>query len=572
MIDIEATGLSRFKNEITYIGAGLAEEIGQPLSKSYIFNMFKPKDVARFKKFCTWMRANKIKIVWQNGKFDTLFIEWKLGVVLPIHHDVMLLGTAYDMAASHKLKDMGPTYLGVPNWDIPLKEKIKPNNPIVEKYLESDLSVPWELFNFFHARITDKQWLIYNQLLKPAYLMYRRVERTGIYLDRKKLATVKKEYKHQEVTKLAELNSIHPINWNSPVQVSKALFNQNVANALPVLKRSGKTGLPSADAKVLKRLSAQGHDLPQKLLDYKFYYGANTKFLNKWGIFASYDGRIHPSFNLSIARTGRTSCSDPNLQQVPRNKELRTMFTAEEGRVMLEADYSQIELRIAADYSNDPTMIKVYHTPGGDIHTETGCSLAGCSPENLSKDDRSKAKPVNFGFLFGMMAKGFVDYAYDNYGVIFTLKEAQRYRELFFAKYGRLLPWHEEMGKLCERDGGVENRWGQFRALPDIYSRDWGEKSGAQRRAINTPVQSTASGLLLLAAVEIDHTLRKEMDLKIVGTVHDAVLLDIPADCVKDATREVKRIMAHPSAMDIFGVEFKVPIIADVGVGAWGAK
>lgn len=564
-LDIESTSLDRFTGKINYIGIGLAQDIGAPIEKEFILNMHENKDLDRFLKIVQKLRKNKVKLIWQNGKFDTLWIDWHYGVMLPIHYDVMLLGTAYDLAAPHALDDMAENYLGIPSWDIPLKEKIKPNNPIVEKYLSKDLSVPWELFCFFYNELTEKQWMHYNHLLKKAYLMYRKGEKKGIYFDRKQSDKVKKQYKLQQEQKLAELNKHYKINWNSPAQVSDALFNKE---RLPVIKKSDKTGAPSSDAKSLRRLVAQGHDLPQKLLDYKFYYGANTKFLNKWDGYAQFDGRIHPSFNITNVVTGRTSCSNPNLQQVPRNKELRTLYTAPPGRVLIEADYSQIELRVAADYADDPTMIEIYRT-GGDIHTNTAIKTSG--KKEPTKEDRSKAKAVNFGFLYGMLEGGFVDYAFDSYGVVFTFDEAREFRKSFFEEYSRLLDWHKEMEYLCEMQGGVENRFGRFRRLDDIYSSNRWERGKAIRRAINTPVQSTASDLLLFSAIEIDHTLNKE-DVWVVGTVHDAVLVDAPESIAEDVGKEIQRIMSHPSAMDIFEVSFKVPLQADVGFGAWGSK
>ena len=568
-IDIETTGLSRYKDEINYVGVGLAEDIGSPLKK-YLFNMDKLKSREKFKRFLAWLRKKKIQLIWQNGKFDTLFLEHHGYGRVPIHHDVMLLGTAYDLSAKHGLKVMAKTYLGVEDWEVSTKVKTSANNKDTERYLMmGDVPYTWELFCFFHERMSEKQWFVYNNLLRPSYLMYKGVERNGIYIDIVGLEKVRKTYNKEQIIKHKILDDLHPgTNWASPKQVSDILFK---VEGLPQQSISAKTGIPSADAKTLKKLSSMGYDTPSKLLDYKFYYGANTKFLNKWGEFAKFDGRIHPNFGLTNVVTGRTSCSEPNLQQVPRNPELRNLYTAPKGRTLLEADYSQIELRIAADYTNDPTMIKIYNE-GGDIHTTTGCSLAGCTPENLSKEERGKAKAVNFGFLFGMSARGFVDYAYDSYGVIFTPNEAKRYRELFFQKYARLLPWHKEMEQRCELEGGVYNRWGQFRSLPDIYSHNGRERSGACRRAINTPVQGTASGLMLLAAAEVHKVLSKEMDLKMGGTIHDAILAEVPDDCVKDAVKEIKRIMAHPAAMDLFGIEFKVPIIADVGIGAWGSK
>jgi DNA polymerase-1 len=247
------------------------------------------------------------------------------------------------------------------------------------------------------------------------------------------------------------------------------------------------------------------------------------------------------------------------------------LFTSPPGRKLIEADYSQIELRVAADYANEPTMIKIYNN-GGDIHTETGCILAGCKPKDLTHEQRSRAKPVNFGFIYGMWYKKFVEYAFDSYGVVFSMEEAKRFRELFFQKYAGLLDWYKRVEFMCEADGGVYNSFGQFMALPDIYNEDKWVRGAALRKAINTPVQGTASQLLVGSAIEVDEELRPEMDAWVVGTVHDAMLVDVPEEYVGDATKEIQRIMAHPKVMDIFGIEFKVPIFADVGVGAWGAK
>lgn len=564
-IDIETTGLDRYSDSITYVGIGVADEIGQPLKYKF-FTM--SDEYNGLETQLSQLKENKTQLIFQNGKFDTLFLNIKGFPLLPIHHDVMIMGTTYDLSAEHGLKIMAQKYLGVEDWDIKTKDKTSTDFTVVKPYLKKDVQYTWELFCYFHERLDDKQWLIYKNLLMPAFMMYRRAERTGIYLDTKGLEKVRKVYTIRQKETLKVLKDQYDINWNSTKQVPDVLFNKE---SMPTLSLSKKTGNPSADVKVLKKLAAKGFVLAQQLIDYKFYFGANSKFLDKWGAYASYDNRIHPSFNITNVVTGRTSCSNPNLQQVPRNKELRTLYTAPEGRKLIEADYSQIELRVAAHYSDDPTMIEIYRT-GGDIHRTTAASTMGKSPDEVTKEDRSKAKAVNFGFLYGMMAKKFGEYALDNYGVVVSSQEAERYRQLFFQKYSRLLTWHKEMEQLCEIQGGVANMFGRFRSLPDIYSTDKWDRLSAIRKAINSPVQGTASDLLLLAAVEIDKTLGREMDLKIVGTVHDSILMDVPEEYVDDSVIEIKRIMAHPKALDIFGVEFKVPIEADVGIGAWGSK
>lgn len=561
-IDIETTGLNRFKDEITWVGIGLAEDINAEV-KIKTFDCRKPDGVKAALQAIDYLRRNKMKTVFQNGKFDTLFLEQKYGVRIPITEDIMLMGTAYDLSAEHGLKAMAKKYLGVEDWDISKKEKLKGGAKSVRPYLRCDVRYTWQMFQYLYERLTEEQDKIYRRLLRPASLMYRDVERNGAYVDLDALHQCQQKYAKIEHDCLAALNARYKINWNSSGQIAEVLFGQE---GLPVLKKSQKTGKPSADAAVLKRLAAKGHKLPQMILDYKAANTLNKMFLNRWEGDLGPDKRIHPSFNLTNVVSGRTSCQNPNLQQVPRTKDVRGIYKAPPGRLFFEADYSQLELRIAADYANDRTMLDIY-LHNGDIHTTTAKLMTG--GREPTKEERNKAKAVNFGFLYGMMAKKFVDYAYNSYGVIFTLAEAQEFREKFFAKYSRLLSWHHEQELLCEALGGVYNKFGRFRKLPLIYSQDKWERASAARRAINTPVQGTGSDLLIAAATQIHKELKGE-GLKIVGTVHDSILGEFPEECKDWIIPEIRRIMLHPAAMDEFGVELKVPLDCDIGVGPWG--
>ena len=561
-IDIETTGLNRFKDKITWIGVGFAEDIRSDV-KIKTFNMDKPEDVKNFLHAVERMRKHKMTTVFQNGKFDTLFMEMGIDIRLPISEDVMLMGTAYDLSADHNLKKMAMKYLGVPDWDISKKDKTNGGSKKIRPYLRSDVKYTWQLFQFFMKHMDDTQMKIYRRLLRPAYLMYRDVERNGAYVDIKALHECQEKYARIEKEYLEKLNTLYKINWNSSGQVAEVLFEKE---GLPVIKKSKKTGKPSADASVLNRLAARGHELPQLILQYKAANTLNKMFLNRWEDDLGPDKRIHPSFNLTNVVSGRTSCQNPNLQQVPRTKDVRAIYKAPKGRLFFEADYSQLELRIAAEYSGDPTMMDIYLN-NGDIHTTTAKLMTG--GREPTKEERNKAKAVNFGFLYGMMAKKFVDYAYDSYGVVFTLPEATQFRELFFAKYSRLLPWHHEQEVLCEAMGGVYNKFGRFRKLPLIYSSNKWEKASAARRAINTPVQGTGSDLLISAATQIHRELKNE-GLKIVGTVHDSILGEFNEEDKDWIVPEIRRIMLHPAAMDEFGVELKVPLDCDIGVGPWG--
>lgn len=567
-IDIETTGLNRFKDNITYIGIGLAHEVGEEFYKGYILDMSKKENEAKFKLLCDEFKECKARTIFQNGKFDTLFIEVKYGIKLPISEDVMLMGTAYDLAEEHGLKKMAKKYLGVDDWDISKSDKLnkkKDSSKTLIPYLKKDVRYTWKLFCYFYQKMDKKQRSIYRKLLKPAYLMYRDVERSGIYFDKEEFIGVKKKYHDIEQEKLEALKSKYDINWNSPQQKAQVLFKDPKGEGLPVVKLTPK-GEPSADAAALKKLASKGYEIPTMILDYTAANTLNKMFLNRWGEDSSYDGRIHPNFNLTNVVSGRTSCTDPNLQQVPRTKDVRGLFHAPEGRCFFEADYSQLELRIAAHYANEPTMLRIYREDG-DIHTETAMLMTG--GRQPTKEERGKAKAVNFGFLYGMGAKKFVDYAFNSYGVVFTYQEAARFRELFFAKYSRLLPWHEEQRRLAEALGGVPNLFGRFRKLPDIYSNDWGKKGGAERRAINTPVQGTGSDILLSAAIQI-HKELTPYGLKIVGTVHDSILGEFYEKDKDWIVPRIKEIMAHPKLMDVFGVKLKVKLDSDCGVGKWG--
>ena len=568
-IDIESTGLNRYRDNITFIGIGLAHSIeDEKFFKGYILDMSEEESVDKLRKICAKLKEKKAKLIFQNGNFDTLFIEWKYGIKLPVSEDIMLLGTAYDLSAEHGLKSMAHSYLGVEDWDIANKDKTGKSKDFKKKlvpYLKKDVKYTWLLYRFFMSRMDESQLKIYNKLLHPAYNMYKGIERRGIYFDKEAYKEVKKKYRDIQNSKLEELNSHYKINWNSPQQKAKALFTDPKGERLPILLTTN-SGTPSTSASVLKRLAAEGYELPKLMLEYTSANTLNKMFLNRWGDDSSYDGRIHASYNLTNVVSGRTSSSNPNLQQVPRTSDVRGLFHAPEGRCFFEADYSQLELRIAAHFANEPTMLRIYNE-NGDIHSETAKLMTG--GREPTKEERGKAKAVNFGFLYGMGAKKFVEYAYDSYGVIFTLEEAKKFRELFFAKYSRLLPWHESQRRLAEALGGVPNLFGRFRKLPKIYSDNWKDKGDAERRSINTPVQGTGSDILLSAALQV----KKELEpygLCIVGTVHDSILGEFPEENKDWFVEQIRRIMKHPDLLDEFGVKLRCPLDCDVGVGPWG--
>lgn len=559
-IDIETTGLNRYKDKVTWIGVGLAKDVDSPLAKTLIYKGDDPDSIDKFVSLVRKLRKYKVKTVFQNGKFDTLFLEHHYDIKLPISEDVMLLGTAFDLVAEHGLKKMAQAYLGVPDWDISKKEKLSGSEQTVVPYLKLDVKYTWELFQYFVENMTAQQMKVYTKLLRPAYRTYRDIERNGLYLDLAAMKTVKRKYAQEEATLLKQLKKHYDINWNSSAQVADAFFNKE---KMPIIVRTEK-GAPSTSAEVLRDLSMKGYELPKLLLQYKDVATRNKMFLNRWED-DCYESRIHPSFNLTNVVSGRTSCNNPNLQQVPRTKDIRGLFSGAPGMILFEADYSQLELRIAAHYANDKTMLRIYHE-NGDIHTETAKLFTnGREP---TKEERGKAKAVNFGFLYGMQAKKFVKYALNSYGQTFTQNEAEHVRNLFFAKYSRLLPWHEEQEQLCELQGGISNLFGRFRRLPLIYSDNKWERASAARRAINTPVQGSGSDLLISSVTQINKELK---GVAWVGaTVHDSIIGECHVEDKEYVDKTIRRIMLHPPVLDDFGVVLRVPLDVDIGWGPWG--
>lgn len=559
-IDIETTGLNRYKDKITWIGVGLAKDIDSPVAKLLIYDASNEDDLRKFRNVVKHIRKEKARTVFQNGKFDTLFIEHHLGLRIPIDEDVMLMGTAYDLVAEHGLKKMAQAYLGVPDWDIKKKDKLGGERETIVPYLSCDVWYTWELYQYFYQNMSERSMKIYRELLRPAYRAYRDIERNGLYLDLDSLDVVRKKYNKEEKRLLKELKSHYDINWNSSAQVAHAFFD---LEGMPVIYKTGK-GAPSTAADVLKELAMKGYELPDLLMKYKDAATRNKMFLNRWKD-DCYESRIHPNFNLTNVVSGRTSCNNPNLQQVPRTKDIRGLFSGAPGMILFEADYSQLELRIAAHYAKDKTMLNIY-LHDGDIHTETAKLFTnGREP---TKEERGKAKAVNFGFLYGMQAKKFVKYALDSYGQVFTLAEAKHIRDLYFAKYSRLLPWHKEQEDLCEMQGGVSNMFGRFRRLPLIYSSNKWERASAARRAINTPVQGSGSDLLISAVTQINKELK---GIAWIGaTVHDSIIGECRVEDKDYVDETIRRIMKHPKVLDDFGVELRVPLDVDIGWGPWG--
>jgi DNA polymerase-1 len=288
--------------------------------------------------------------------------------------------------------------------------------------------------------------------------------------------------------------------------------------------------------------------------------------------------RIHTNYKLFGTVTGRLSSEKPNLQQVPREGTMRTCFGAPPGYLFLEADYSQVELRIAAMLAHETTLLRIFAT-GGDPHLTTAAEISGLTPQQVLESDaaggtehRKKAKPVNFGFLYGMGEPKFITYARDNYGVVVSEEDAHEYREKYFRLYPKLLNWHDRQRRLVRRYGRVHSPIGRVRHLPDVFSGDKGVAAEAERQAINSPVQSLASDMMIMAMIRLSGMLRRPQAL-IVATVHDMIGFQIREDYIEEATPLIRSTMQDMRPLKkLFGANITVPIEVEIKVGThWGA-
>jgi DNA polymerase-1 len=381
------------------------------------------------------------------------------------------------------------------------------------------------------------------------------------------------------------------VNWNASNFARWFLFEHL---SLPVLARGkpkddGRPGDPSMAEALLMDLAdtaeGDGKNVAQLLVDRVKWNKYDTSFFSPWSEQIDHNSRMHSVFKPWGTVTGRMSSGKEdaekitaskkirgvNLQQVPRGDLTRGVFGAPPGWLFCEFDYSQIELRIAAFLAQEPTMLHLYAT-GQDIHMAMAMRMTGKPAKLVTYEERKKAKAVNFGFLYGMGWRKFIQTAWENYGVRVTEEEAIAFRKTFFDQFPALIPWHNRQRRLAHTYGRVETPMGRVRHLPDIYSPDKGVQSEAERQAINSPVQGFASDMCALSLVLLAKRFRREgVRAFPIGSVHDAVNWEIHADDLAYALPIIKETMENLPLEELFNCAIDVPIIADCKVGTrWG--
>jgi DNA polymerase-1 len=327
---------------------------------------------------------------------------------------------------------------------------------------------------------------------------------------------------------------------------------------LPVLKRTQKTRSYATGAETLEDLASRGFPIAQLLLRYRELSKLKSTYVDALPLLVGEDGRVHTRFQQAVAATGRLSSANPNLQNIPVRTELgqriRRAFVAAPGRALLVADYSQIELRILAHIAAEPELIRAF-AAGEDIHRATAAIVFGIATELVSADQRRAAKTINFGILYGMSAFGLSQ----NLGI--SKADADRFISAYLDRYPGVRRYVEETVRAAEQAGKVETLYGRVRWLPDIQSKNRNLRENARRMAINARIQGTAADLLKMAMIAIDRRLRREHpDARLLLTVHDELLFEVPAGEVAPIADLVRREMEGVARL-------AVPLVVDVGSG-----
>jgi len=506
-----------------------------------------------------------------NAKFDAKWLRAK-GVPVYIHFDTMLMAHLLDENRPLRLKSLARTYLGADEYEagVNFSGSATGLNKLAI-YNGKDADYTLRLYHLFGAELKKQPGLarLYTKLTMPALRAFIEIEERGFPLDMERLRTRHKEIKEKILECQTTFLSFVPeekrasFNTRSTPQLGW-FFYDYLGLEIPLFTPKGKPS--TAEAALLQlRKKHPAMDLLMELRKWEKYESTYTR---NWLIRAgtARKPRLYTSYNISGTVTGRLSS---DMQQVPRNVYIRSIIGTRPGWRFIEADFSQVELRIAAMFSRDPALTKTFKE-GGDPHTETAARVLGKPAHLITKEERKMAKAVNFGFLYGMWWKKFKIYADQNYGISVTDDEAKAYRTAFFAQYTGLGPWHDRQRRLVRNLGYVKSPTGRVRHLPTILSTDEGVQAEAEREAINSPVQGFASDLTVLAMVRI-HEQLDPGKARIIGNVHDSIMLEAREAYAEEVAKLVKDTMENLPIQQLFGYEMTIPITADVTISQhWG--
>ncbi|MFG0395498.1 DNA polymerase I [Pseudomonas sp. zbq_4] len=427
-------------------------------------------------------------------------------------------------------------------------------------YAAEDADITLRLHHALQARLaqTPSVQPVLMDIEMPLVPVLAKIERQGALVDAALLQVQSGELgvKMAELEQRAYELAGEEFNLGSPKQLGSILYDKL---GMPVLSKTAK-GQPSTAEAVLDELAEQGYPLPEVLMQYRSLSKLKSTYTDKLpGQINPRTGRIHTSYQQAVAATGRLSSSDPNLQNIPirtaEGRRIRQAFIASPGYKLLAADYSQIELRIMAHLAKDEGLLHAFRNDL-DVHRATAAEVFGVALEDVTTDQRRKAKAINFGLIYGMSAFGLAK----QIGV--DRKQSQDYIDRYFARYPGVLAYMERTRAQAAEQGFVETLFGRRLYLPDINAKNPALRKGAERTAINAPMQGTAADIIKRAMVNVDNWLTESgLDARVILQVHDELVLEVREDLVQQVKDEIRQHMSKAAELD-------VPLLVEAGIGA----
>ncbi|MDE1928305.1 MAG: DNA polymerase I [Burkholderiales bacterium] len=567
-IDTETDSLDGMRARI--VGISFAVEPGRaayvPLAHSYPdapAQLPLAEVLARMK---PWLEDATRAKLGQNIKYD-LHVFANAGIeVRGYRHDTMLESYVVEAHRTHGLAALAERHLGRKGLEYEdLCGKGANQIPFAQvdvakatEYSGEDSEMALQVHQVLWPEIEADAGLtrVYETIELPVSIVLERIERHGVLIAPALLARQSQELAERMVALEQEAYAIagQPFNLGSPKQIGEILFNKL---GLPVKKKTA-SGAPSTDEEVLAELAAD-YPLPARILDHRSLAKLKGTYTDKLPLMINErTGRVHTTYAQAVAVTGRLASNDPNLQNIPirtaEGRRVREAFIAPPGHSLMSADYSQIELRIMAHISEDPALLRAF-AEGIDVHRATASEVFAVPVDAVSSEQRRYAKVINFGLIYGMGAFGLAS----NLGI--EQKAAKDYIERYFARFAGVKRYMDETKVRARQQGYVETAFGRRLWLPEINSGNGPRKSGAERQAINAPMQGTAADLIKLAMIAVQRALDAEgRATRMVMQVHDELVLEVPDAELEWARAAVPALMAGVAKL-------AVPLLAELGVG-----
>ncbi|MBU3548276.1 MULTISPECIES: DNA polymerase I [unclassified Polynucleobacter] len=573
---IEASELTAVDTETTSLDALAAELVGISLSVKpgeacYIPVAHRNGEVqldrdlvlARMK---PWLESTTSLKVGQNLKYDAhIFANY--GITLKgVAFDTLLESYVLESHMPHNMDSLAERHLGMKT--IRYEEVCgkgvhqigfdQVDLQIATDYAAEDADITLRLHLELWPQIQENSGLlyIYEKVEMPAMRVLGIMERNGIRIDSGLLAKQGQQVGKRLLELEGEIHKLagQPFNIQSPKQIAEILFGQL---ELPVIKKT-PSGAPSTDEEVLQKL-AEDYPLPARILDYRSLAKLMSTYIEKLPRMADpKTGRVHTNFSQATAVTGRLASSDPNLQNIPvrteEGRRIREAFVPADGCKLLSADYSQIELRIMAHIAEDENLLTAFKE-GKDVHQATAAEIFGVPLDDVNSEQRRYAKVINFGLIYGMSAFGLAG----NLGI--ERSAAQNYIAKYFDRYPGVAQYMERTRLEARENGYVETVFGRRLWLPEIKGSNGPRRQGAERAAINAPMQGTAADLIKLAMIAVEDWLEKEqLKTKLLLQVHDELVLDVPFDELEVVQAKLPGLMCNVA-------QLKVPLVVSIGIG-----